>query len=150
MAVIQPEWMQGFEPKLADRWTKGMPSPNPAGRPKGPDKRTKLMQRMLDDAGDVVDAVLAKAKEGDAATAGLILSRILPALRSQSEKVVFAFDPELPITRQIEQVLAAVAAGQVAPDVGQQIIAAIGTLSSARSVEDLENRIIQLEAREVR
>lgn len=150
--VVQPEWMQGFEPTPVPpggRWQKGMPSPNPAGRPKGPDKRTKLMQRMLDEAGEVVDAVLAKAKEGDSASAGLVLSRILPVLRSQSQTVQFDFDPSLPIARQIEQVLAGIAAGAVPPDIGQQIINAIGTLSNARAVEELESRIILLEAKQV-
>ena len=42
------------------------------------------------------------------------------------------------------------AEGAVSPDVGRQIIDAIGTLSNARAVEELEARVITLEAREVR
>lgn len=132
------------------KWVPGMKSPNPAGRPPGGSKQQKLIRRMLDEANDVLDAVLAKAKEGDPASAGLVFGRILPVLRAQSQTVNFDFDPSLPVTRQIEQVLAAIAAGEIAPDLGQQIIAAIGTLSNARATEDLEARIIQLEAKEVR
>lgn len=126
-----------------------MASPNPKGRTPGQTKQTKLMQRMLDDAGDVVDAVLEKAKEGDAASASLILQRILPALRSQSEKVQFDFDASAPVGRQVEQVLDAIAAGAVAPDVGKQIIEAIGTLANVRATEELESRIVMLEAKQV-
>ena len=61
----------------------------------------------------------------------------------------FDFDPSLPIARQIEQVLAGIAAGEVPPDIGQQIITAIGTLSNARAVEELEGRIVLLEAKQV-
>lgn len=52
----------------------------------------------------MLDAVLAKAKEGDPASASLVLSRILPSLLSQSQAVRFDFDPDAPITKQIEQV----------------------------------------------
>ena len=71
-------------------------------------KASKLMRQMLEDASEVVDAVLAKAREGDSSHAALVLNRILPALRSQSQCVQFQFDPSLPIARQVEQVLAAV------------------------------------------
>jgi hypothetical protein len=126
-----------------------MRSPNPNGRPPGQNKQTKLLQRMVEDAGEVVDAVMAKAKEGDTGAAGLVLSRILPALRSQSEKVSFEFDASLPVSRQIEQVLDGIAGGAVAPDVGKQIIEAIQALSNVRATEELEQRIILLEAKAV-
>jgi len=47
-------------------------------------------------------------------------------------------------------VLTAIAAGVLAPDVGQTIIASLGTLSDARAAADLEARIITLEAKEAR
>ena len=146
--VEQPEWLKGYEPKPG--WTKGMKSPNPAGRPPGSSKQQKFMKRMLTEGQAVLDAVLEKAKAGDPASAGLILSRILPTLRAQSQTVEFDFDPELPIGRQVEQVLAAVAAGLVPPDVGQAIVAMITNLASVRATEDLEARIIELEAKGVR
>jgi hypothetical protein len=99
---------------------------------------------------DVVRVVLDAAKAGDMVACGHVLSRIAPNLRSKSQTVEFDFDPELPIGKQVEQVLAAVAAGQVPPDVGQTIVAMITNLASVRATEDLEARIIQLEAKEVR
>jgi hypothetical protein len=104
---------------------------------------------MLEEGEQVLDAVLTKAKEGDASSAALVFSRILPALRSQSQTVQFDFDPSLPISQQVEQVLVAVAAGQVAPDVGQQIITAIAALSSIRDSEELERRLALLQGKEV-
>lgn len=130
-------------------WKPGMKSPNPAGRPPGPSKQQKLLRRMLDEANDVLDAVLAKAKEGDPASAGLVLGRILPVLRAQSQTVTFDFDPSLPVGRQVEQVLAAISSGQIAPDLGQQIISAIGTLSNVRATEELAERLAILEAKAI-
>lgn len=129
------------------RYPKGV-SGNPKGRPLGPSKQQKLLQRMLDEANDVLEGVLTKAKEGDPASAGLVLSRILPTLRAQSQTVVFDLDPCLPLARQVEQVLQAIASGQLAPDLGKQVIDAISCLGNLRAVEDLEARIINLETRQ--
>ncbi|UZK65866.1 DUF5681 domain-containing protein [Sphingomonas sp. M1-B02] len=130
-------------------WTPGMRSPNQAGRPKGiVDKRSKLSQRMLADAEGIVSALIDKALEGDTGAASLILSRVLPSLRSQAEKVAFDFDATAPVVRQVEQVLAAIAGGVVAPDVGKQIIEAIGALSAIRATEELEARLAALEAKQ--
>lgn len=144
--ATQPDWLTGYVPnpaKGSSAFVKGGPSPNPAGRPKGVlDRRQKLMRQIMEDASEVVDAILAKAKEGDSAHAALVLNRILPTLRSQSQCVTFEFDPSLPIARQVEQVLAAVAAGEVAPDIGQQIVAMVNALGNLRAVEQLEERLI--------
>lgn len=155
--VEKPAWLEGWQPAPPKppaggnpAWVKGMPSPNPRGRPPGiTDKKAKLTQRMLADADGIVSVLIAQALEGDTGAASLILSRVLPALRHQTEKVAFPFDAAAPVARQIEQVLEAMAAGAVAPDVGRLIIDSIGTLSNARAVEELEARIITLEAKQI-
>jgi len=136
--------------KAPNKWVPGMKSPNPAGRPKGSYSERDKIARSINEGGlEVVRVVLAAAKAGDMQACGYVLSRIAPSLRSQSPTVEFEFDPSLPIARQVEQVLAGISGGQVPPDVGQTIIASIGTLSKIRSTEELEQRIIQLEAKEV-
>jgi len=139
------------EPIQPRGWYRGMPSPNPRGRPPGiTDKKAKLAQRMLADADGIVDAMVAQALEGDTGAASLVLSRVLPALRNQAERVQFPFNAAAPVARQIEQVLEAIASGTVAPDVGQLIIQSIKALANVRAVEELESRIVMLEAKEVR
>lgn len=137
--------------KAPVKWVKGMKSPNPAGRPKGSlSNRDKVARALNDDGEAVARVVIESAMNGDMQAAGIVPSRILPPVRSQTERVSFAFDAELPIGKQVEQVLAAVAAGEVAPDVGQTIVAMITNLASVRATENLEDRILALEAREVR
>ena len=131
-------------------WYPGMKSPNPSGRPKGSNSQTKLMERMLADADGVVDAVVAKALEGDTGAASLVLSRIIPALKAQSEKVQFDFDAAAPADQQVEAVLAAITSGIVSPDVGKQIIDAVASLAQVRATEQLEARIAALEEARVR
>lgn len=143
--------MQGYEPKPKGNpaWVKGCRSPNPKGRPPGiVDRRTRVTQALADDAPAIARVVIDAALEGDMQAAALVLSRVAPKLRSQGQTVSFAFDPAAPIARQVEQVLAAVAGGEVPPDVGKQIIESIGALSQVRVVEELEQRIVDLEGRQ--
>ena len=136
--------------KPARVWERGGPSPNPSGRPKGiVDKRTRVSQALMDDAPAVARVVVDAALEGDMQAASLVLSRIAPVLRGQMEKVAFEFDATAPVARQVEQVLAAVARGQVAPDVGKQIIDAVQALSAIRATEELEARLAALEQKEL-
>tara|TARA_R110002124_G_scaffold287337_2_gene473376 strand:+ start:1768 stop:2220 length:453 start_codon:yes stop_codon:yes gene_type:complete len=149
MSKSQPKNDANVRPVGNPLWYKGMPvSPHPAGRPKGLSTTTKLMQRMMEDADGVVDAIVAKALEGDTGAASLIISRILPTIRNQTEKVQFDFDAAAPIALQVEQVLSAISRGEVAADVGKQIIDAIGALAQVRAAEELEERISKLEERQ--
>lgn len=149
----QPEWMQGFVPVPVPprgRWVKGQ-SGNPGGRPPGrPDARTKITRALMDDGAAIARVVIDAALEGDLQACNIVLSRIAPSLKPQAERVAFDFDPTAPIPQQIEAVLAAIAAGEVACDVGREIISALGTLADARAVADLESRIAELEAKEPR
>jgi hypothetical protein len=146
----QPEWMKGHAPSPVrgnPAWKPGV-SGNPAGRPKGiQDRRQKLQSAFADDGVAIAKVVVAAALEGDLQACAIALSRIAPALRSQTERVQFEFDADASQTQQIAQVLAAIAAGTVAPDVGKQIIDALGTLSAARATEELEARLAALEAK---
>lgn len=148
----QPDWMKDFVPTPAPqghRWVKGQ-SGNPKGRPPGrPDARTKVTQALMGDAPAIARVVIDAALEGDLQACNIVLSRIAPALKAQAERVAFDFDATAPLTQQIEAVLEAIATGAVAPDIGREIISALGTLADARAVADLEARIITLEAKQI-
>ena len=152
--TVQPEWLQGFQPdnsppKGSPNWKKGMKSPNPAGRPKGiDDRRTKMTQTILEDVTAILRVVKENALNGDTAAAALLLSKVMPSLRSQAERVEFEYDATAPISKQVESVLDAVAKGLVAPDVAKAIVETIGTLSQIRATEELEARIAALEERQ--
>lgn len=126
-------------------WVKGMKSPNPIGRPVGSSPQSKLVERMLENADGILDAIIAKAVEGDVNAASLILSRIVPSIKAQSERVQFPFSPDAPVSQQVEMVLAAISDARIAPDVGRQIIDAVASLAQIRASEDLEARIAALE-----
>ena len=133
-------------------WVAGGPSPNPSGRPPGlPDKRLLATQSMLDEMRGIVAVLIGKALEGDTNAASIVLAKTLPSIKAQAEKVQFAFDATAPVSDQVAQVLDAIAAGAVAPDVGRLIIDSIKSLSDIRATEELSARIEALEeARDAR
>ncbi len=154
MSDPQPPWINAPEPAPPSEtrgpgnpsWTPGCPSPNPNGRPAGlPDKRLLATQQMLDEMRNIFAVLVGKALEGDTNAASIVLSKVMPSIKAQAEKVNFSFDAAAPIGEQVAQVLDAIAAGSVAPDVGRLIIESIKALSDVRATEELETRIAALE-----
>lgn len=147
--VEQPEWMKGHTPKPA-QWVPGMKSPNPAGRPKGTlSKRDRVAQALNDDAPDVVRKVIDAALAGDMQAAGLVLSRIVPPIKAQAERVQFELSDDAPLSDQAAQILQAVSEGKLDADTARILIGCIQSVAGIRAVEDLEARIITLEAKTV-
>lgn len=60
----------------------------------------------------------------------------------------FDFDPSASPVQQVESVLAAIAEGDVPVDLGKQLIDAIKALADVRATEELEARLVALEARQ--
>lgn len=153
MSEVQPPWETGQAPPSAPPtdprpWQfKPGQSGNPRGRPPGrPDRRLLATEQMLDEMRNIVAVLVGKALEGDSNSAAIVLSKILPSVKAQAEKVCFTFSADAPISEQVAQVLDAIAAGAVAPDVGRLIIDSIKSLSNIRATEELSARIEALEA----
>ncbi|HWJ68929.1 MAG TPA: hypothetical protein VNS79_02620 [Sphingobium sp.] len=105
-------------------------------------------QQMLDEMRNIVAVLVGRALEGDTNAASIVLAKCLPSIKAQTEKVNFEFDAAAPISDQVAQVLDAVAAGAVAPDVGRLIIDSIKSLADVRASEELEARIAALEEKQ--
>ena len=132
-------------------WKKGMPSPNPKGRPVGiVDRRSKLNDELLGSAEEILKNVISQAKRGDLHAASLVLSRVLPKLGNQASMVNFTLDVNAPLSIQVEQVLAATANGKLPPDSAKQIIELISFLGEIRKVDEFDRRIKQLEKSHVK
>lgn len=160
MSEVQtPPWMDGWTPTplvLAEAerprgpgnpaWTPGCASPNPAGRPKGiPDKRLLATEQMLMEMRAIVSVLIGKALEGDTGAISVVLSKTLPSLKAQAEKVNFDLNTDAPASEQVAQVLDAIASGALAPDVGRLIIDSVKALAEVKATEELEARIAALE-----
>lgn len=156
--TIAPPWGTDWKPEPPPipteprgpgnpNWIAGGPSPNPSGRPPGrPDRRLLATEQMLQEMRGIVSVLVAKALEGDSNSAAIVLSKVMPSVKAQAEKVQFDLNTDAPISEQVAQVLDAIATGAVAPDVGRLIIDSVARLSDVRMQETLEARIEALEA----
>jgi hypothetical protein len=89
-------------------------SGNPRGRPRGViDRRMRLNKALMADGDALLSVTKAKAMEGDMAAMSLLLPRMMPTLKPEGSLVAFELDLTQPLSKQIDQVLMALANGQL-------------------------------------
>ena len=120
-------------------FTKGQ-SGNPAGRPAGT-RAALSRRRLLEEGPAIVEKLLTMAKAGDPTAMRLYLDRVMPALKPVQTTVQFAL-PEGGPTALARHVFQLVAAGELAPDEGEQLI---GSLAKAVGVEQADELRSQLQ-----
>lgn len=86
------------------------------------------------------------AMKGDTTAMKLCMDRIYPIRKSTVAPVVVSgFDEAKTIMEKAECVLAAVGSGQLAADVGTQLISALGSFGALKELHDFEERLKYLE-----
>ncbi len=122
-------------------------SGNPQGRRPGAVGMVgKLRQSLSRDLPDILKALVARAKEGDTASAALILARVLPALKPVDEPAPLPSDIDMSDLNAAPQaVLEALASGRLTPDQAQTMAAALASLVRVKEATELEARIAALE-----
>lgn len=124
-------------------WKPGQ-SGNPAGKPPGSGELQKLRAAISEHVPEIIDQLVTAARAGDIQAARLILERVLPPVKAIEQPQAIDTPPGT-LTDQGRAVLAAVAAGELAPGQGAQLLAAIGTLGKVVEVDELAARITALE-----
>ena len=131
--------------KPSKAWKPGQ-SGNPKGRPPGTGEVAKLRAALAADVPEILAGLVSAAKAGDVQAARIILERVLPALKPIEHAQALPL-PDGSLTEQGRAVLAAVAAGELAPGQGAQLLAAVGSLARVVEIDELTQRIEQLEQR---
>ena len=126
-------------------WAKGQ-SGNPKGRPAGSGEVAKLRAAIAGNVPAILESLTTAALAGDVQAARLLLERTLPALKP-AEQAQALHLPDGTLTTQGRAVLAAVAAGELAPGQGAALLGAIGTLARVAEVDELARRIEALEGK---
>lgn len=125
------------------RWKAGE-SGNPAGRKPGTGEVAKIRAAIAERVPELLEKLMARAMEGDTSAARLLLERVVPPLKAIEHAQALAL-PVGSLTVQGRAVLAAVAAGELAPGQGAALLGAIGTLARVAEVDELEARLSKLE-----
>ena len=129
----------------AAAWKPGQ-SGNPKGRPPGAGEVATLRAAIAGKVPAILESLTAAALAGDVQAARLLLERTLPALKP-AEQAQALHLPDGTLTTQGRAVLAAVAAGELAPGQGAALLGAIGTLARVAEVDELARRIEALEGK---
>lgn len=131
--------------KRPGRWKAGE-SGNPAGRKPGTGEVARIRAAIAKQVPDLLDAMMAKALDGDVGAARLLLERAIAPLKAIDQAQALAL-PDGTLTAQGRAVLRSVAEGELAPSQGAALLGAIGTLARVTELDELESRIAALEAR---
>jgi hypothetical protein len=131
--------------KRPNQWKPGQ-SGNPRGRKPGTGEVQKLRAGLAEHVPEILDALVTAAKGGDVQACRLLLDRVMPAARpvELAQQIALAGNT---LTGKGRSVLDAVAAGEIAPGAGAQLLAGIGTLARVAELDELVRRIDALEAR---
>lgn len=125
-------------------------SGNPAGRKAGSRNRASvLLDQIGDEAAEgVLKAVIAKAMDGDTASAALVLSRAWVAKKNRSVAVELpTVETTADIMAALSAVLSSVADGTLTPDEGTALSGILEIKRKAIESQILEARIAALEAK---
>lgn len=129
------------------KWKPGQ-SGNPKGRKPGSQYQKKFAEAVTDaEFRDLVRNVLAAAQSGDMQAAGLILNRMVPALRPAAEPVRIDWPDTSGPLEQARAVLTAVANGVITPGDGKALLDGPAAVVRIQEVTDLIPRIEQLEGK---
>lgn len=127
----------------AQRFQPGQ-SGNPAGRPKNKTPATLLRKAIADDMPDIITSLVGLAKNGDVAAAKVLLDRVCPPLKPQAMPISLPVSDSL--TEQGNEIIIAILAGQIPPDIGSQLITALSHQAKLIEIDDLAKRVEALES----
>ena len=125
-------------------WLPGT-SGNPKGKTPGSGELQKLRASIAADVPDILAKLITAAKDGDIQAARLILERVLPPVKPIEQATELQMPAGGTLTAQGRAVLSAVAAGELAPGQGAQLLAAIGSLARVTEIDEMEARLTKLE-----
>ena len=121
-------------------------SGNPAGRTPGSGEVAKLRAAIGQHVPAIITRLVQAALDGDVGASRLLLERVIAPLKASEETTPLTL-PDGTLTEQGRAVLAGVAAGELAPGQGAALLASLGTLAKLQEADELEARIVALEAR---
>ena len=118
-------------------------SGNPKGRPKDKTPATLLRKSIADDMPEIILKLVEQAKNGDTAAAKILLDRCCPALKPQALAINLPINGNL--AEQGNEIIRATMSGNIPPDVGAQLITALANQGKLIELQELTERIENLE-----
>ena len=118
-------------------------------RPRGPDKRTLLLnaiQAAGKDEQGFYDHLVLEALSGDTILLKEVFGRLHQPYKPTSAPVEFEFDTSTPGT-QVTSIMSAAASGEVPPDIAMMFASMVKASVEIEAATDLKRRLEELEAK---
>ena len=122
-------------------------SGNPKGRPKGAKNRyTEIRQTLINDLPELLEATKEAALSGDMTAMRLLLERTIPPQKATAPTVdVFELVQAQTMTAKAQALLSAIGEGSLPPDIGANLLTALGQMAKLIEIDELTHRIKLLE-----
>lgn len=124
-------------------WKPGQ-SGNPAGRKPGTGEVAKLRDGIRQHLPAIIEALVEKARLGDAAAAKLLLERVVPQLKPVEQGIMLEL-PDSSLTEKAHSVLKEIGQGAIGIGEGSRLLQAISTMARVTELDELAERIKALE-----
>lgn len=108
--------------------------------------RKRLREALQGVSDDAMASLLLNIKQGDSQALNIWASRVLPQPKSVMEPVKFKISKGGTLVEKCDEVLAAIADGKLPPDIGLNLITALGTMARVVEVDELAKKLESLEA----
>lgn len=117
------------------------------GRPPGPSRAELIAEYIEPHRIAILDKAIALAKQGDPASMKLMLERLAPTPKQDSERVTIpGFSEAATLQEKAEAVLAAAANGHCSADAAQKLLSVLNMYANAITATDHEKRLRAIEA----
>lgn len=126
------------------RWASGV-SGNPAGRKPGTGKVSRLRESLNPHLPKILKKLVSMALGGDVQAARILLERTIPPLRPAESPITITMPADAGLSAQGRAVIAATAAGTIAPSQAAVLLAGLAALAKIVEVDELAKRIEALE-----
>lgn len=118
-------------------------SGNLSGRPAGQTPAASLKMIIAENMPDILNAMIAQAKQGDVAAGKALLDKVCPSLKPQALSVNIEQGENLAMSGQ--NILIAALSGNIAPDISAVLLNGLANQAKLEEFTELERRIALLE-----
>ena len=124
-------------------------SGNPDGRPKGSkDKRTQYRELFEPHADGLIQKASDLALAGDTTCLKMCIDRLVSPFRAKDDTVTLD-DIEGTLTEKGEKIINAMGKGELSPSDASSMLTALAAQARILEIEELEKRVLKLEAKNV-
>lgn len=119
-------------------------SGNPSGRRPGQTPANILRKAIGKHADELIDILLNKARDGDTQAAKVLIDKLIPNLKPQTQPIKIPIDG-VALSDQGSQVFNLMSSGYLGADDAANLLGALSNLAKLKEFDDLVKRIEKLE-----